>query len=106
MEKGFVTVFDMGTALLAIREGRLYRATHPSFEAYCQERWGIGRSYASRVIGAAERIKLLPATSSVQRPANEFQIRPFLKLEASAFPKMWSEVAKRAADGNINPRLI
>ena len=30
-----------GRALEAIRDGRLYRALHRTFEAYCKERWGL-----------------------------------------------------------------
>lgn len=106
LHRGLATFFDVGEALLTIRSNRLYRVTHSSFESYCHERWGIGRSYAWRVIGAAERLKLLPATETVQRPANEFQMRPFLKLEPKAFPKAWEEVTKRAKHGNVTPTLI
>jgi hypothetical protein len=98
--------FDVGRALLTIREGRLYRASHSSFEAYCHDRWGFGRSYASRVIGAAERLNLLPANCGVRRPTNEFQIRPFLKLEPKAFPKAWQEATKRADNGKLTPDLV
>ena len=43
----------VGQALLAIRDGRLYRATHKTFEAYCRERWSIGRNRANRLILAS-----------------------------------------------------
>lgn len=45
-----------GEALTDIRDKRLYRATHSSFEDYCRERWGFGRDAAERMIAvAAER---------------------------------------------------
>lgn len=28
-------------AFAEIRQGRLYRVTHPSFESYCRDRWGL-----------------------------------------------------------------
>ncbi|MBI4719031.1 MAG: hypothetical protein HY763_14590 [Planctomycetes bacterium] len=37
-EAAACTVLD---ALETIRERRLFRGTHPSFEAYCRERWGV-----------------------------------------------------------------
>jgi hypothetical protein len=45
----------MGRALKAIRDQRLYReAGYPSFDAYCRERWGFGRTHATSLIRAAE----------------------------------------------------
>src|ERR1035441_10571041 len=57
--RGLSTFFEVGSALLRIRERRLYQGAHRTFEIYCRERWGIGRSYAWRLIGAAERLNLL-----------------------------------------------
>ena len=37
-------------ALMAIRNGRLYRAEYSSFEDYCETRWGMTRSYAYRLM--------------------------------------------------------
>jgi hypothetical protein len=101
IRKGLRTFFLVGTALVTIRDRRLYRASHPTFEAYCQQRWGIGRNYAWRVIGAAERIKLLPAGEDMPKPTTEFQVRPFLKLDPKVFPKAWEETLKRAGGGKI-----
>jgi len=106
LQKGLGTFFDVGSALLTIREARLYRDTYSNFEAYCHERWGIGRTYAWRVIGAAERLRLLPAEQAVQRPSNEFQMRPFLRLQAEAFPGAWQQVLARAKDGKVTSALI
>ncbi|WP_116654850.1 hypothetical protein [Pelagibacterium sediminicola] len=50
-----VTVFiEVGKALTEIRDGKLYRATHKTFEAYCKERWEIGRSRAYELIDQAK----------------------------------------------------
>src|SRR5215831_14066397 len=34
---GLGTFFEVGNALLTIRDLRLYRQTHPNFESYCHE---------------------------------------------------------------------
>ncbi|WP_143659656.1 hypothetical protein [Streptomyces sp. MP131-18] len=39
-----------GKALQVIRQGRLYRATHETFEEYCQARWGMTRAQANKLI--------------------------------------------------------
>lgn len=43
----------VGEALVAIRNERLYRQTHGTFEAYVAERWGWTRQHAYRYITAA-----------------------------------------------------
>ncbi|MFD0386519.1 hypothetical protein ACFQ2B_40700 [Streptomyces stramineus] len=54
-----VAYWAAGKALQVIRDGRLYRATHPTFEDYCQEQWDITRQYANQLIrswGIAEKL--------------------------------------------------
>lgn len=49
----------VGQALAGIRDGRLYRESHSSFDGYCSSRWGISRSTAHRRIAAAEVAEIL-----------------------------------------------
>lgn len=49
-----------GEALATIRDERLYRLTHRSFEAYVLERWGFSRATAYRMIDAATVAALPP----------------------------------------------
>jgi hypothetical protein len=106
VQSGLAEFFEVGNALLTIREQRLYRDTHSTFEGYCNARWGFGRSYAWRVMGAAQRIKLLPVDDLLPKPTNEFQVRPLLKLKPEEFPKAWKEVVEKAPDGKITTRLV
>ncbi len=53
IEKGQLTFVEVGNALLTVREGKLYRESHKTFEAYCKDRWGFERRHAYRLIGAA-----------------------------------------------------
>lgn len=56
-----------GAELRRIREDRLYRATHRSFEAYCLDRWGFSLSTARRMIDVArEREKEAMAAKASQ----------------------------------------
>ena len=50
IETGLAALTSVGDALADIRDGRMYRATHSTFEAYCKDRWQIGRSQAYRMI--------------------------------------------------------
>lgn len=96
--------FEVGSALMEIKINGLFRETHRNFNVYCQERWGFGRSYANKLIGSAERIQLLPENQP--KPANEFQIRPFLKLEPEEFPRKWQTILEAAGAGKVTSRIV
>ncbi|WP_194829198.1 hypothetical protein [Nocardia sp. XZ_19_231] len=66
-----------GRALEIIRNGRLYRSTHPTFEAYVEDRWGMQRGYANKLIRAWPLANRL----SSRAPAiNEAQVRELLPV--------------------------
>ncbi len=96
--------FEVGSALMEIKTKELYRETHKNFNTFCHERWGFGRSYANKLVGSAERIKLLPA--GVPKPANEFQMRPFLNLEPEEFPDKWKAIVKTAGGGKVTSKIV
>ena len=104
--KGWPHLSNVACALFAIRERRLYRATHATFERYRHDHLDIGRSYASRLVGAGERLKLLLKDSSLPKPMNENQIRPFLRLPAAEFPTAWKRALKMANEGKLTPRVL
>lgn len=106
LQRGLHTFFEVGLALLTIRDERLYRAKHHTFESYCIERWGMGRSYAWRLMGTAERLKLLPPDGTMPKPTSECQVRPFLRIEPQLFPKAWEQAVARAKGGKITPKLL
>lgn len=57
IEKGQQTFMDVGNALAAIRDRRLYREGHKTFEAYCKDRWNIQRNYANKLIAGAKVVE-------------------------------------------------
>jgi hypothetical protein len=77
--KGFGVV---GQRLSHIKKKKLFRGSHRSFHRYCLDRFGLGRSYAKRVIEASrcvENLKSVPI-GTVSIPANESQARPMIDL--------------------------
>ena len=54
IQKGLASFIEVGESLMAIREGKLYRAEFGTFENYCKVRWGISKRHANRLIGAKE----------------------------------------------------
>jgi hypothetical protein len=61
IEKGLGTFVEVGTALVEVRDRRLYREVYSSFEVYCQQRWGIAARRARQLMAAAEVVKNLKA---------------------------------------------
>lgn len=54
IERGIAVFTEVGRALTEIRDGKLYRVNHKTFEAYCDARWGIVRSRAYQLIDQAK----------------------------------------------------
>lgn len=113
---------EVGHALAAIRTMRLYRDSHDSFEAYCQERWDFGRQYAYRLMDAADVVKQIEHQADVVRdeakklprelpigdilPATESQARPLAKIAEEDVAPVWAEVINRAPrDDHGKPQI-
>ena len=95
LARGLATFVEVGRALLAIREDRLYRQTHSSFEAYCRERWDIAKPHAHQLCCAAQTMEqLVPIGTTL--PANEAQVRPLLAITLEQRAGVWQEVLERA----------
>lgn len=54
IERGKQTFLEVGNALLAIREEKLYRPL--TFGSYCEQRWGFTRDYAYKTIRATQAV--------------------------------------------------
>lgn len=79
--RGLKTFIEVGSALAAVRDNRLYRADFETFEAYCNERWGFTRIRAHQLASAAD-LALTMVNSGLQEPDNERQVRELAKLRA------------------------
>lgn len=94
----------VGTALLAIRDNNLHRETHDTFEDYCLERWGMGRTYAHRLMKAAEVVEdLLPIGNT---PTTESQARPLTPLDSDQRRAAWTDAVATAPDGKPTAKHV
>jgi hypothetical protein len=75
-------MFDVGQALIEVREGKLYKADFKTFAEYCSAKLNISRSYANYLASAAA-VRTNLATMVDDLPANERQVRPLLTLKTS-----------------------
>lgn len=60
VQNGLKTFFNVGRALMAIRDGKLYRERFKTFEAYLASRWEIKRQRAYELMDAYEVAAGLP----------------------------------------------
>lgn len=104
IERGKETFIEVGSALMSIRESRLYRATHDTFEAYCRERWGWSKTHVNRQIQAAEIADHLTPTGV--KPGNERQARPLAGLEPEQRAEAWDEAVRIAPDGKVTEKHV
>jgi len=96
---GVRTVFAVGEALRVIRDGKLYRDTHATFEEYCQEKWQFTHRRANQLAEGSETVKVL-GTMVPKRdvspviPQNERQIRPLAGLPSEQKKEAWKDATK------------
>lgn len=107
IRSGIKNFFEVGYALMRIRELKLYLLSHPTFEAYIEDRWDYSRQYGHRLIAAAETIDNLSPIG--RAPENERQVRLLTKLEPEDQRTVWSrviELSRTETGGRITARLV
>lgn len=102
---GLDTFYKVGNALLAIRDKKLYRANHQTFEEYCQARWGMKRNYANKLIQASVVMSNLGTVVPIA-PDNESQVRELAKVIPEAQIAAWAAAVETAPGGKVTANHI
>jgi hypothetical protein len=102
--EGLGTFVAVGRALTEIRDAELYRATHSSFEAYCQERWGFKKSRAYQLISAAGVVENVHSCGNA--PTNEAHARELGKVNLDQQEEVWVEVLQTAPSGVVTAKHV
>nr|WP_322666598.1 hypothetical protein [Dendronalium sp. ChiSLP03b]MDZ8209199.1 hypothetical protein [Dendronalium sp. ChiSLP03b] len=100
--------FEAGKALGELRDRRLYRSTHSTFEEYCRDRFGHSRRQSYLLMDAAVVFDNLVEKcdrSDHILPTNEWQVRPLTKLDPELQPEAWQK-AVEAAKGKVPSHRI
>lgn len=102
-----VTSFrEGGEALAKIRDQRLYRMTHKTFEAYCRDRWGFSKTQANRLIQAKATSDILVDSGVKPEEIKESTIRPLVGLSPSRVRNVWARAVAKSVDRPPTARLI
>jgi len=106
VERGLKSFVDVGHALQAIHEKKLYREQYRTFGEYVKYRWEMGRAYAYRLIDSATIVDELSPIGDIT-PANESQCRPLTQirtkngdLDMKRIRRAWADVVKEAPTVN------
>lgn len=105
IEKGMAHFVEVGTALMIIRNEKLYKDTFRNFEEYCQERWGFQRNYANKLIASAKVSENLGTTVPL-KPTSESQTRPLTHLEPEQQKEVWKKAVETAPKGRVTARHV
>lgn len=94
--------YEAGIALMELRDRKLYRSTHKTFEEYCRERFGYNRSRSYQFIDAATVVDNLQKCPQIVDifPTAESQVRPLVPLEPDLQQEAWV-LSVEAASGKV-----
>ena len=96
---------EVGAALKEIRDGRYYRSTHDTFEAYCQAKWDIKRAYAYRIMAASDVLENL-STIVDKLPTVETQCQPLAPLAPEQQQAAWAAAVEKAGDAPVTAKIV
>lgn len=97
VERGLTTFVEVGRALLEIRDQRLYRATHETFESYCEARWKFSASRGRQLIAAATIAGELESVTRVMLPSERHAraLAPLVHSHGTEVAgRVWEEIAQ------------
>ncbi|MBD2458868.1 hypothetical protein H6G80_33040 [Nostoc sp. FACHB-87] len=111
--------FEAGKALAELRDRKLYRSTHRTFEEYCRDRFGHSRQQSNYLIAAAGVYENL-TTNGCQNvtdenlttigcqilPTSERQVRPLVPLTVEEQLTCWQSAVKEAGGKVPTGRIV
>lgn len=104
IQRNLNSFYEIGMALMEVRDNRLYRAEYDTFEQYCRERWQFSKTHANRFIESSKVIENL--TPIGVKPENLEQTRPLAKLHAKEQKEVWQEAVETAPEGKVTAKHV
>lgn len=93
IERGKQTFVEVGLALAEIRDSRLYRAEHGTFELYCRDKWNFTRQYVNQIIAGSSAVKSLPPNLETM-VSNSRQARELARIDPERRVEVLDSTAK------------
>lgn len=101
--------FEAGKALAQLRDRRLYRSTHKTFEEYCRDRFGHSRRQSYLLMDASvvfDNLVEICDQFDHKLPTAEGQVRPMTKLEPQEQQEVWLTAVELAGGKVPTGRIV
>ena len=116
IQRGMGIFVEVGEALMAVRDNKLYRVGFATFEDYCSKRWQIERAHAYRLVDSARVVQMILSPigdkissdeQDVSIPATESQARELAPLldDPNELREVWQQANERT-DGKPTAEAI
>jgi hypothetical protein len=104
----YQVLLQIAQDLHQIRDRRLFEHTHPTFDLYCRERWGLEQEYFAEIVQTQSVIQdLLKLNLHVRAiPTSYEQIREFYGLNEPDRIKLAVRVDRELGEGKLTAGLI
>ena len=107
IKSGWATFLGVGEALAEVRDRKLYRENHATFNLYCRDELGYSRGYAYKLIDSAEvRSQFSRVKDIAVKPVTEAQCRELVRLEPAKRLEVWKRAVEKAGDHPVTARIV
>lgn len=107
VDEGLTSFLAVGTALNEIKEKRLYRQSHETFDGFVKERWGMTGSRAYQLIDASKiskEVSTVVEETGIEIELNsESQLRELNQIGTEALPSVLGKIAEKCKAENKKP---
>jgi hypothetical protein len=86
-------------ALLNIRDSRVYRSTHGTFDEFCRDEFGFTDRRARQLMTAGGVLENLRGDESAPLPDTEWSVRHLAKLPPDEQQAAWDEARRESTNG-------
>jgi hypothetical protein len=108
IKAGLKAFFEVGSALMRIRDSKSYKDVdgYKTFDAYCKDKWDMGKSYAHEYISSAKVLDNLSGIPVI--PTAVSQCRLIAGLNPKLQRKIWQAVinASQESGEKITAKLV
>lgn len=101
IDKHIQAFFEVGKALMDIRDRRLYREEYPTFAEYCKSRWNLEIKRAYQLITG---YKIAENVNARIHP--EYVLRPLARFTPEQQKDIYWKALEQAPDGKLTHRMI
>lgn len=106
IERHLIGFIEVGKALTEIRDDKLYRLTHPTFEEWAKGRFNISRRRAYELMTATAVQDQLVRHGAQILPANERQSRALSSVPEGRRPAAWEIAVGLAGDDDLTEKHV